>query len=67
MNQGLGIGCDHQWGDYATQLKKNGASPVAQQIKNLSAMQETQEMWIRSLGWDDPLEKETATHFSILA
>ena len=26
-----------------------------------------QETWIRSLGWEDPLEKETATHSSILA
>ena len=31
--------------------------------KNLPAMQETQ---VRSLGWEDPLEKETATHSSIL-
>ena len=30
-------------------------------------MQELQEMWIRSLGWEDPLEKEMATHSSILA
>ena len=37
---------------------------VAQTIKNLPAMQETQ---VRSLGWEDPLEKEMATHFSILA
>ena len=29
-------------------------------------MQEMQEMWVRSLGWEDPLEKEIATHFSIL-
>ena len=33
-------------------------------IKNLPAKQET---WVRSLGWDDPLEKEMATHSSILA
>ena len=33
-------------------------------IKNLLAMQETQ-VW--SLGWDDPLEKRMATHFSFLA
>ena len=33
-------------------------------VKNLSAMQET---WVRSLGWEDPLEKEMATHSSILA
>ena len=25
------------------------------------------EMWVRSLGWEDPLEEEMATHFSILA
>ena len=33
-------------------------------VKNLPAMQETR---IRSLGWEDPLEKGMATHFSILA
>ena len=32
-------------------------------VKNLPAMQET---WVRSLGWDDPLEKGRATHSSIL-
>ena len=30
-------------------------------------MQEMQEMWVQSLGREDPLEKEMATHFSILA
>ena len=30
-------------------------------------MQETQETWVQSLGQEDPLEKETATHSSILA
>ena len=30
-------------------------------------MQETQEMWVQSLGQEDPLEKEMATHSSILA
>ena len=40
------------------------ASLVAQMVKNLPAMQETR---IRSLGWEDPLEKGMATHFSILA
>jgi len=30
-------------------------------------MQETQEMWVQSLGWEDPLEEEMATHSSILA
>ena len=33
-------------------------------VKNLPAMQETQ---VPSLGWEDPLEKGTTTHFSILA
>ena len=41
-----------------------GASLVAQSVKNLPAVQET---WVRSLGWEDPLEKEMATHSSILA
>ena len=30
-------------------------------------MQESLELWVQSLGWDDPLEEETATHSSILA
>ena len=41
-----------------------GAFLVAQRVKNLSAMQET---WVQSLGQEDPLKKETATHASILA
>ena len=40
------------------------ASLVAQRLKGLPAMQET---WVRSLGWEDPLEKEMATHSSVLA
>ena len=44
-----------------------GASPVAQRIRNPPAMQETQEMRVRSLGWEDPLEKGMAAHSSILA
>ena len=40
---------------------------MTQPIKNLPAMQETQEMWVRSLGREDPLEEEMATHSSILA
>ena len=39
---------------------------VAQKVKNLPAMQETQEMQVRFLDWEDPLEKETATHSGIL-
>ena len=37
---------------------------MAQMVKNLPAMQET---WVRSLGWEDSLEKRMATHSSILA
>ena len=40
------------------------ASLVAQLIKNLPTMQ---GIWVRSQGWEDPLEKEMATHSSILA
>ena len=40
------------------------ASLVAQTVKRLSAMQETR---VRSLGWEDPVEKEMATHSSVLA
>ena len=40
------------------------ASLVAQMIKHLPAMWET---WVQSLGWEDPLEKEMATHSSTLA
>ena len=40
------------------------ASLVAQRLKHLPAMRET---WVRSLGWEDPLEKEMATHSSTLA
>ena len=36
-------------------------------IKNPPVMQETQEMLVQSLGWEDPLEKGMATHSSILA
>ena len=39
-------------------------SLVAQMVKNLPAMQET---WVRSLSWEDPVEKEMASHFSIVA
>ena len=43
--------------------RSHGASLVAPVVKNLPAMQETQ---VRFLGWKDPLEKEMATHSSIL-
>ena len=45
-------------------LQYSWASLVAQLVKNLLVMWET---WVRSLGWEDPLEKGKATHSSILA
>ena len=39
---------------------------MAQQVKNLPAMQETQETWVQSLGQEDPLENEMTPHSSIL-
>ena len=40
---------------------------MAQWVKNLPAMQETQERWVRFLGREDPLEEGMATHSNILA
>ena len=45
-------------------LQYSWASLVVQLVKNPPAKQET---WVRSLGWEDPLEKGKATHSSILA
>ena len=47
-----------------SKLDTTWASLGAQTIKRLSAMWET---WVPSLGWEDPLEKEMATHSSVLA
>ena len=40
---------------------------MAQRVKDPPAVQETQETWVRSLGWEHPLEEEMATHSGILA
>ena len=45
-------------------LKLVSGFPGGSMVKNLPAKQET---WVRSLGWEDPLQKEMATHSSILA
>ena len=37
---------------------------MAQRLKNVPTVQ---KIWVQSLGWEDPLEKEMATHSSILA
>ena len=55
ISAGEGIGYPFQY---------SWASLVVQMGKNLSAMWET---WVRSLGWEDPLKKGTATHSNILA
>ena len=47
---------------YATGLPK-----WCKLVRTLQTMQKTKETRVRSLGWKDPLEKETATHSSILA
>ena len=49
---------------YVCVCRINGSSLLAQTAKNPRAKQET---WVRSLGWEDPLEKEMATHSSVLA
>ena len=41
--------------------------PGGSAVKNLPVMQTTQETWVQTLGQEDPLEKETATHSSILS
>jgi len=51
--EGIGYPLHYSW-----------ASLVAQLVKNLPAMWET---WVRSLGWEDPLEKGKVTHSSLLA
>ena len=54
-------------GDCSHEIKRQlllGASLVAQRLKRLPGMQETR---VRSLGWEDPLEQEMATHSSMLA
>ena len=55
---------DELWMEVHDIIQETGASLVAQTVKRLSAMQQT---WVRSLGWEDPLENEMAAHSSILA
>ena len=50
--EGIGYPLQYPW-----------TSLVAQMVKNLPALWET---WLRSLAWEDPLEKGTATHSSVL-
>ena len=50
--------------NYLLAYAQTPASQVVQRLKHLPTMQES---WVRSLGWEDPMEKEMATHSSILA
>ena len=52
------------WGCRVRHDLMTWASLVAQMVTNQLAIQET---WVQSLGWEDPLEKGKAIHFSILA
>ena len=52
------------WGEFPGGFTLLGASLVAQMVKNLHV---SQEMWVRSLGQEDPLEKGMDTHSSIPA
>ena len=62
------VPCTHLWrGRRICPLACPVAFPVAQRAKNLTTMQETQEMWVRFLGQQDPVEEDMATHCSILA
>ena len=53
IGEGIGYSLQYSWTSLVTQL-----------VKNPPAMQ---EIWVQSLGWEDPLEKGKATHSSILA
>ena len=55
--------CFNSWPLFACHFRKKRAC-LAQTVKNLTAMQ---EIWVRSLCWEDPLEKGVATHSSIHA
>ena len=52
---------------YFTQIVEILGFPCGLVVKNLPAMQETLERWVPSLGQGDSLEKETATHSSIIS
>ena len=62
--QGRGAYSFRKKGGFGGTLNIQRASQVAQMVKRLPAMWATQ---VGSLGWEDPLEKEMATHSSVLA
>ena len=63
----LGFSRQEHWSGvpfYSSVELTTGLPLVAQMVKRMPTVQET---WVQSPGWDDPLEKEMATHSSILA
>ena len=54
-----------QW--YKIETREGGWVWPKQTSQAKEPMQRTQEVWVRSLGWEDPLEEEMETHSSILA
>ena len=66
FHSGVGVPLNHEAStdQYLETSQRKRASLVAQLVKNPPAIQET---WVRSLGWEDPLEKGKPTHSSILA
>ena len=63
---GMHDGFAPTWNGHCASFDLRGSTsfPGGSGVKNPPAMQ---EMWVRSLGWEKPLEKEMATHSSILA
>ena len=62
-----GVAKSRTWLSDWTELNWTQVSPGGSAVKNLPAFQETWEMWVQSLGREDSLEEEMATHSSILA
>ena len=60
-------GSRHCYSRYIISFIFTSTSPMARWIKNLPAVQETQEMWVQSLDQEEPLEKKMATYSSIFA
>ena len=57
----------HNPWDVKTHYIPFSALQQGQWVKNLPAVQETQETWVQSLGWEDPLQEVTATQPGVLA
>ena len=57
----------HDWRNLAMHRERFGLLPRGLAVKNPPTIQEMQETWVQSLGREDPLEKGTAFHSSILA